>query len=72
MLLREKIYENEQLRNNIDVLYHNNKELQDINMRLYEQIEKQKGRATSEYSKVSQNTIYHLHIFREDTLRKST
>jgi len=41
-LLKEKINENESLRANVDVLYHNNKELQDINMRLYDSIEKGK------------------------------
>jgi hypothetical protein len=49
--LKEKINENEQLRSNIDVLYHNNKELQDINIRLYDQIEKNRSSSFTESAK---------------------
>ncbi|CAD8135481.1 unnamed protein product [Paramecium pentaurelia] len=43
LLLKEKIQENDQLKENIDILYNNNQELSEINIELCEQIKKCKN-----------------------------
>ncbi|CAD8053305.1 unnamed protein product [Paramecium sonneborni] len=47
LLLKEKIQENDQLKENIDILYNNNQELSEINIQLCEQIKRCKNQKCS-------------------------
>ncbi|CAD8044707.1 unnamed protein product [Paramecium primaurelia] len=57
LLLKEKIQENDQMKENIDILYNNNQELQEINIQLCEQIKKCKNQKCSSLHQKNNNEM---------------
>ncbi|CAD8061258.1 unnamed protein product [Paramecium sonneborni] len=57
LLLKEKIQENDQLKENIDILYNNNQELSEINIQLCEQIKRCKNQKCSSHHQKNYNDM---------------
>ncbi|CAD8133073.1 unnamed protein product [Paramecium octaurelia] len=57
LLLKEKMQENDQLKENIDILYNNNQELSEINIQLCEQIKRCKNQKCASLHQKNHNEI---------------